>query len=375
MTERREQVWIKLGVMLSRGEDAPWNSWTGSMKSVFIALALRVNEDNKCWPSIPTICEDTGLGRKAIWRATDELEATGALEVTCDLGRPNVYHITAYVAYGTANPTYNAPSDCAAPSTGKVGSPNVPGATGDPTPGYPRDPTLERGRVSARPSVGATGDPLSRTNKQNQLRKEPIKEEADPPPIPSDPATEDNTTSRILVPDDFNGKHLLQVAGVEAFASRRDLKTWQDTAMFVKTIREDIEYWAGERSGYSIIDALFGQVRSNARKAKRANHVARRRSGSRNDGHASYPFGQLWAKPVGEKDDDDQPIRLDEAQAKGLEHVWDGMDDQWSITELKRVGYQDAPKPKPVRRTRGNGRQVRRKRGSVFTSAVEEGLS
>jgi hypothetical protein len=45
----------------------------GAELSVLMALALRMNEDGWCWPSLETLVKDTGYNRRTILRALDSL--------------------------------------------------------------------------------------------------------------------------------------------------------------------------------------------------------------------------------------------------------------------------------------------------------------
>lgn len=60
-------------------------------KLVLVAIAYRVNGDGRAWPSITTIIEDTGLSRRAVYRAVRQLVDGGHLTA---LGRPG--HSTIY---------------------------------------------------------------------------------------------------------------------------------------------------------------------------------------------------------------------------------------------------------------------------------------
>lgn len=101
---RGRGLWIKLSVMFGRGADCPLATWTGAMIKVFLALASRIDEENTCFPSIKTLCEDTGQDGRFVRRNIKALEATGILVVARKLGCVNVYHITGYVAYGAGIP-------------------------------------------------------------------------------------------------------------------------------------------------------------------------------------------------------------------------------------------------------------------------------
>jgi len=99
-----KQAWIKVGVMLSRGESSPLQHWTGSMAKVFLAVACRLNDEQECWPGIPTISKDTGLNRTTVERAISKLEEDGVLEVDRKIGEVNIYHMLNWATYGNSTP-------------------------------------------------------------------------------------------------------------------------------------------------------------------------------------------------------------------------------------------------------------------------------
>jgi len=48
--------------------------------AVYIYLADRTNENNECWPAIPTIAADLKLSASTVRRGIRDLEKTGLLE-------------------------------------------------------------------------------------------------------------------------------------------------------------------------------------------------------------------------------------------------------------------------------------------------------
>lgn len=75
-----------------------------SPKSVLVSLADNANDQGECWPSIPTICERTCLGRTAVIEAIKWLEQAGYLYANRDSGRHTRY--TILVENGELFPTH-----------------------------------------------------------------------------------------------------------------------------------------------------------------------------------------------------------------------------------------------------------------------------
>jgi len=67
-----------------------------SPKFVLMLLADYANDAGECWPSIPTICERTCLGRTAVLNAVKWLEKHGAMHVEHGggIGHSNRYTLT-----------------------------------------------------------------------------------------------------------------------------------------------------------------------------------------------------------------------------------------------------------------------------------------
>ncbi len=51
----------------------------GPLKSVLLALAIRSDDEDKCWPSIDTVASDAGISRRCAQVAVRDLEAMGLL--------------------------------------------------------------------------------------------------------------------------------------------------------------------------------------------------------------------------------------------------------------------------------------------------------
>lgn len=64
-----------------------------SPKVVLVALADQADDAGTCWPSIPSLCQRTSLGRTAVIEALKWLEKSGAISVARE-GRCNRYSVT-----------------------------------------------------------------------------------------------------------------------------------------------------------------------------------------------------------------------------------------------------------------------------------------
>jgi DNA-binding transcriptional MocR family regulator len=63
----------------------------GTTKAVAQALAVRMNGDNACWPSKPTLAQDCGFSVRTVDRAIRRLELIGLLKVRRRPPASNVY--------------------------------------------------------------------------------------------------------------------------------------------------------------------------------------------------------------------------------------------------------------------------------------------
>lgn len=63
----------------------------GTTKAIAWALAARMNGDNACWPSKPTLAQDCGFSVRTVDRAIRRLEIVGLLKVRRRPPAANVY--------------------------------------------------------------------------------------------------------------------------------------------------------------------------------------------------------------------------------------------------------------------------------------------
>lgn len=71
----------------------------GAALSVYVCLGLHVNSKGKAWPSIATICKETGYESEAVTRAIKTLKRLGLVRAEYRAGTSNQYTPT-HVAYG-----------------------------------------------------------------------------------------------------------------------------------------------------------------------------------------------------------------------------------------------------------------------------------
>lgn len=109
----KDSVWIKLNVAFREEFLAKLK---GPRLSVFLCVALHIDEDFKARPSIEKISKETGYERKAVMRAVRWLEAEGLLSVKRDTPRPkqlgrkaNRYKLLHFAAYGEKHSPSNGP--------------------------------------------------------------------------------------------------------------------------------------------------------------------------------------------------------------------------------------------------------------------------
>lgn len=95
--EDRSDPFIKFNVNFRK-------EWLAKLKgaklSVFICLALHIDEDNKSYPSIDTIMAETELSNRAIINVIKELEGMKIIKVIRERGKVNRYKLAPIVAYG-----------------------------------------------------------------------------------------------------------------------------------------------------------------------------------------------------------------------------------------------------------------------------------
>jgi hypothetical protein len=95
--EERSELFIKLGV---RFRDHWLRTLKGPQLSVFLCLALYIDESNLSYPSIDTICAKTGYSNRSIIDAVASLECRGLVEVVREEGQVNRYILGPVVAFG-----------------------------------------------------------------------------------------------------------------------------------------------------------------------------------------------------------------------------------------------------------------------------------
>ena len=82
---------------------------------IMLALADHADDEGRCYPSIPRLCQRTGLGERAVQMNIRRLVAQGYVRIESGGGRghSNLYFVSANPAYGApitpGNPAPNAP--------------------------------------------------------------------------------------------------------------------------------------------------------------------------------------------------------------------------------------------------------------------------
>ena len=105
----RQPVWIKLNVQF-RGELL--RKLKGSQLSVFICVALHMNDRYQAWPTQETIAHETGYSEPAVRVAIRKLEVDGLLSVERHLfvpgvgKKPNLYTVEQMAAFGKGADPY-----------------------------------------------------------------------------------------------------------------------------------------------------------------------------------------------------------------------------------------------------------------------------
>lgn len=67
---------------------------TVGQKLVLLCLAHRINKDNRCWPSVKYICQDTGMKERGVRKILKELRDLGLIICSFIPGRASVYTIS-----------------------------------------------------------------------------------------------------------------------------------------------------------------------------------------------------------------------------------------------------------------------------------------
>ncbi len=91
----RTEPFIKLGI----GFRDELKACKGASLAVFLSICLHVNEKGRAWPSIKTICEETGYETEAVAKAVNTLKAHGLMRVTPRKGTSSIYE-PVLAAYG-----------------------------------------------------------------------------------------------------------------------------------------------------------------------------------------------------------------------------------------------------------------------------------
>ena len=102
--EVKEPPWIKFAAEF---RETTLAALRGAPLSVFMCIALHINEEGKSWPSYETIVKETGYkNRNTISEAIKFLTDNDLIEVTHGRGRNqvNTYKIKAYAATGKEQP-------------------------------------------------------------------------------------------------------------------------------------------------------------------------------------------------------------------------------------------------------------------------------
>lgn len=73
-----ERVYVQLETAFREQQLAQLRG--GAKLAVFLCLALHINEEGLCWPSISLISKETGYGKDAIYEALEGLETMGYIE-------------------------------------------------------------------------------------------------------------------------------------------------------------------------------------------------------------------------------------------------------------------------------------------------------
>jgi len=97
--EIREDAWVKISMAFLE----TMRNLKGARLSVWMAIAIRIDENYVSYPSIAKMQKDTGLSNREIIDTVRELEKEGYLTVKNTRGH-NVYRILSYAAFGTSDP-------------------------------------------------------------------------------------------------------------------------------------------------------------------------------------------------------------------------------------------------------------------------------
>lgn len=100
LREVKLSPWVKFSVTLRQGMLAKLR---GAALSVFVAIALHMDDNNECYPTLATLVKETGWGRTSVSKAIAALEGAGLVRAEERTGTSQVYRIIAGAAYGKGN--------------------------------------------------------------------------------------------------------------------------------------------------------------------------------------------------------------------------------------------------------------------------------
>lgn len=117
LEKTRAAPWIKLTVEFRK---SMLRQLKGSQLSIFLCLALHINEDNKSWPSLDMISEETGYSVRAVQDNLKKLHERGWVNITSGLehGSVNTYQLCEAVAIGRKAPYMGVGINCQPNSRG-----------------------------------------------------------------------------------------------------------------------------------------------------------------------------------------------------------------------------------------------------------------
>lgn len=101
--------WIKLSTEF---RDRYLSDLKGSQLSVFLCLALHLNQDFRAWPSVSIIAKETGYDRRTVSRALEKLVRKKLIVIEKRRGEGqqfanNRYEVQAFAGFGKSNPWDN----------------------------------------------------------------------------------------------------------------------------------------------------------------------------------------------------------------------------------------------------------------------------
>lgn len=92
-------AWVKFAVGLRH----EMKRLKGSRLAVFMCLCLHINDKNECYPTMPTIANETGYSERECMRAVEELESDKLISVIRKHRSANTYSINAFASFGDGN--------------------------------------------------------------------------------------------------------------------------------------------------------------------------------------------------------------------------------------------------------------------------------